>query len=401
MARCHGMACAIDHLPSMIDWTSPALFSSAGPIDRTVRLELDNGRIAAREVLSGSDGEYLLLPELTNSHDHLEFNLYPRLGSPPYSDYHAWGEHIHATERQTIEEIEAIPLGERRFWGLIKNLVNGFTRVVNHGPARIAAFTGGNQELAEDLLPEVIDDFRYIHSPGSHRGWRRSLWNILDPRKVVVHLGEGTTQRVYRDAQAFFRWNIFGRPIFAVHGLSMPSYPLAGFIWCPGSNIWLYGEAATIPEGLRPGRLLFGSDSTLSGSASIWDHLRTARDLDLCSDRDLFEALTVNACRAWGAPTGGLAVGDLATFLIVRRNADGALASLFATGPEDVMLVVKDGRCLLADAAFADRSRIDCTGASWCSVTVGGAQKRLPFDILGSRACIEAQAPAAQFPLVS
>ena len=39
--------------------------------------------------------EVIAFPGLTNSHDHLEFNLYPALGHKQYADYREWGDDIH------------------------------------------------------------------------------------------------------------------------------------------------------------------------------------------------------------------------------------------------------------------------------------------------------------------
>src|SRR5574341_1387463 len=38
---------------------------------------------------------YLILPGLINAHDHLEFNLYPRLGRGPYANAGAWARDIY------------------------------------------------------------------------------------------------------------------------------------------------------------------------------------------------------------------------------------------------------------------------------------------------------------------
>ena len=42
---------------------------------------------------------YLLLPGLINAHDHLEFALFPRLGSPPYANATQWAADIQAKTR--------------------------------------------------------------------------------------------------------------------------------------------------------------------------------------------------------------------------------------------------------------------------------------------------------------
>ena len=39
--------------------------------------------------------DYLILPGLINAHDHLEFNLFPRLGNGPYPNYEEWANDIY------------------------------------------------------------------------------------------------------------------------------------------------------------------------------------------------------------------------------------------------------------------------------------------------------------------
>ena len=46
---------------------------------------------------------YLLLPGLTNSHDHLEFGLFPNLGHGPYANFEQWARNIQQTETDVIE----------------------------------------------------------------------------------------------------------------------------------------------------------------------------------------------------------------------------------------------------------------------------------------------------------
>src|SRR5437868_3648299 len=76
---------------------------------------------------------YLAFPGLINSHDHLDFNLFPPLGNRKYNNYVEWGEDIHAQNKQEIAAVLKIPQSLRTQWGVYKNLLNGITTVVNHG----------------------------------------------------------------------------------------------------------------------------------------------------------------------------------------------------------------------------------------------------------------------------
>src|SRR5262249_32535773 len=75
---------------------------------------------------------YVALPGLINAHDHLEFNLYPRLGRGPYPNSKAWSEDIYAPDRDPIRQHLQVPKSVRLLWGGIKNLLNGVTTVCHH-----------------------------------------------------------------------------------------------------------------------------------------------------------------------------------------------------------------------------------------------------------------------------
>src|ERR1700744_6413118 len=75
----------------------------------------------------------IAFPGLINSHDHLEFNLFPQLGNKKYNNYVEWGTDIHLNNKPLIDNVLKIPKSLRAEWGIYKNLINGVTTVVNHG----------------------------------------------------------------------------------------------------------------------------------------------------------------------------------------------------------------------------------------------------------------------------
>src|ERR1700687_5748524 len=77
--------------------------------------------------------DVIAFPGLINSHDHLDFNLFPQTGNRIYNNYTEWGKDIHVKNKQTIDAVLKIPQHLRTQWGLYKNLLNGVTTVVNHG----------------------------------------------------------------------------------------------------------------------------------------------------------------------------------------------------------------------------------------------------------------------------
>src|ERR1044071_3735591 len=66
-------------------------------------------------------------PGLINSHDHLDFNLFPQLGNKVYSNYADWANDIQKNNGEEIESVLKIPLSLRVQWGVYKNLLSGIT----------------------------------------------------------------------------------------------------------------------------------------------------------------------------------------------------------------------------------------------------------------------------------
>src|SRR5262245_47510100 len=76
----------------------------------------------------------LILPGLINAHDHLEFNLFPRLGRGPYSNSADWARDIYQPEVSPVREHLSVPRNIRMLWGGLKNLLCGVTTVCHHNP---------------------------------------------------------------------------------------------------------------------------------------------------------------------------------------------------------------------------------------------------------------------------
>src|SRR5690348_13121738 len=83
---------------------------------------------------------HLILPGLINAHDHLEFNLFPRLGHGPYANAAIWADDIHRQNHHVIHQHLQIPKPVRLTWGGVKNLVGGVTTVAHHNPYDVAVF---------------------------------------------------------------------------------------------------------------------------------------------------------------------------------------------------------------------------------------------------------------------
>jgi len=289
----------------------------------------DGGMIEIKQCLS--------FPGLVNSHDHLEFNLFPLLINRQYPDYQSWGADIHQHHKQVIDRMQAVPLHLRIKWGILKNLMNGFTNIVHHGT---------EHDMIRQIPYPVFLNYRFIHSPGTEPWWRMKL-NLPDFKDVMIHLGEGTHKKSAQEIRSVLNWNLLSKALIAIHAIQMTSEQSAKFkavVWCPESNMNLYGITAPVDRLKSHTRILFGTDSTVSASANHWQHLRHARSSGLMTEEEIFNALTKTAGDVFG-------IRKTNSFVVTDRTGDG-WNGFFSTDPEDVMLVSINNEIQLIDATI-------------------------------------------------
>src|SRR5690349_15535136 len=182
----------------------------------------------------------LAFPGLVNSHDHLDFNLFPQLGNKIYNNYTEWGGEIHQQYKNEIAEVLKVPKTIRTQWGIYKNLLAGVTTVVNHGE---------KLEIPEPLIT-VIQDTNSLHSVKFEKYWRLKLISPLRREEIInIHLGEGTNEDARREIDEYIKWNLFKRKTVAIHGVAMtPDHAkhFEALVWCPESNFFLLGKTAQI-----------------------------------------------------------------------------------------------------------------------------------------------------------
>ena len=293
----------------------------------------------------------IAFPGLTNSHEHLDFNLFPQIANKTYANYREWGNDIHQNNKPAINEVLQIPQNLRTKWGVYKNLLNGFTSVVNHG----------DQLAIEDPFIDVHQQYTSLHSVGFEKNWK---WKLNRPGKqnkpYAMHIGEGTDKLASEEIDELIYWNLFNKPLVGIHGVAMkPSQATAfkALVWCAASNYFLLDHTADIKALKQATSILFGSDSTLTAGWNIWDQIRTARNAGMLSDEELFESLTANAAAIWGWKNNGyLKDGYSADIVVAQKKAGGDnLNAFYAIQPEDILLIVQKGKICLYDSLLDDQ----------------------------------------------
>jgi cytosine/adenosine deaminase-related metal-dependent hydrolase len=256
-----------------------------------------------------------VIPGFINSHDHLDFNCYPKLGNPIYPSYRKWGPDIHHHNEAEIIAVKKIPQQLRTNWGLYKNLLNGFTTVLHHG----------DPLNTDSSLVNVMQDQCSLHSTAFERNWKWKINSAGAEKFIVMHIGEGTDAESHNEINLVARWNLLRRNIVVVHGVAMKpeqAKHFAGLVWCPSSNYFLLGQTAAINELKSLVPIVFGMDSTLT---SDWDaavHFREALQNNSVSKSELLEMLTIAPARLWRLKDRGVIRENAFADLIVLKNID-------------------------------------------------------------------------------
>jgi cytosine/adenosine deaminase-related metal-dependent hydrolase len=320
----------------------------------TVSIRLCEGKIAqvsANPLIEKGDMQIVFLnalafPGLINSHDHLDFNLFPKLGNRTYKSYTEWGRFIHKTYADDIAAELTIPVGLREKWGIYKNLLCGVTTVVNHGERR---------GLTDELIT-VFENKQDLHSIAFEKQWKKRLNNPCKARQpVVMHVGEGTDTAAHDEIDELIRWNLMHRKLVGIHGVALTPAQARAFkalVWCPQSNYFLLNATAPVNRLKKFTNILFGTDSTLTSDWDIWAHISLARGTNMLNDEELFNSLTSVAAEIWKLNCGGIKEGLDADIVVTKTLGHQGFDAFFSTKPEDILLVIYQGNIRLFDQSL-------------------------------------------------
>jgi cytosine/adenosine deaminase-related metal-dependent hydrolase/ubiquinone/menaquinone biosynthesis C-methylase UbiE len=309
---------------------------------------------AHRVDLSG----YTLFPGLINAHDHLEFALFPRLGTPPYANAAEWAHDIQQHCRDIIATHKQVPKAVRLWWGALRNLLCGVTSVCHHNPS--------HPVFKEAGFPiKIVTEFGWEHSltfsndvAAAHR-----KTHSLEP--FILHACEGIDATARSEFEQLQKMNIIDERTVVVHGLGMSSSEVgalnrqgASLISCPSSNQFLFHEAPS-PDYLEAvQRLAVGSDSPLTATGDLLDEINFCTRQFLLSPEKLFDCVTQEPARILRLRRGEgcISPGCPADAFAVRSSSTLTPAQhLTSLSWRDVELVIVNGCIRLASAEMLGR----------------------------------------------
>ena len=373
----------------------------AGGAARPGGIVLRGGRIAKILGPATSEPELLnlnlhglpVLPGLINAYDALPATFYPFSGvGRPYRSWVAWDNELKSSalfkERMLLELEDLYRLGGYR------NLASGVTTVLDHVPHFL------RQAAPDDMAVTLLAEFGISHSVGGYSlGWgdgpaveyaRAAQSN----RPYVTRIAEGFDAESRGALAALDLAGALGERTVLAHGVALSSADFAriadvgaSIVWCPESDLHLYGMTLSVHEALAAGvTVCLGSDSAMSGSVNLATTLRAASGIagpngERLGASDLYRMVTENSARALCLPEAGVVRQGAVADLVVLRAGESAdpLAALIAVTPADLYLVVRGGIPEFGDAEL--EPVFTQAGVLFDRITINGRSKIIRLGV--------------------
>lgn len=298
---------------------------------------------------------YLVLPGLINAHDHLEFNLFPRLGKGKHANMTAWAREVYRPDETPVREHRGIPKRDRLYWGALKNLVAGVTTVCHHNEFRARIFTA-------KFPVAVVRGFGWAHSLSFPPDIRSAFPRTPREWPFILHAAESTDGSGHREFESIARLGALAANLVVVHGVDLRPHHWralreagASVIACPSSNLFTLGRTLP-PSAFRSGvPIALATDSALTAAVDLLDELRVARRHWRLSPARLYRMVTTVAARILRLEAGQGTVRQGAPADLIALRDMGLTPAETLLQARTVDLVIRRGRLRLVSARMAGR----------------------------------------------
>ena len=244
------------------------------------------------------------MPGLINAHDHLEFNLYLAPRPRSVSECRRLGARRLPSERLPHTRTTSNCQGYQTDMGWVKESVSGVTTVCHHNPRELSVFD-------RNFPVRVLKQFGWAHSL-EFSPQLAGIFRATPPDwPFILHLGEGSDRKAQREIFQLDELGALDERTVLVHAIGLDRAGLrlakgrgASIVWCPSSNLFLFGrtlDGAALASGVP---IALGSDSALTGAGDLLDEIGVARKASGISIETLYRMVTSDAARILRLPQG-------------------------------------------------------------------------------------------------
>ena len=344
-------------------------------------------KIVRLGTVRGGDGidlsGHVILPALINAHDHLEFNVFPRLGRGPWPNATEWARDVYRPDESPVREHRRVGRRVRLYWGGLKNLISGATTVCHHNPYEPRVF-------GPRFPVRVVRDFGWAHSLAFSPDTATRFRSTPGDWPFVVHAGESTDGSGSSEIRELKAMGALGSRTALVHAVGFRQRELrrtgTNLIACPSSNLFSLGKTLA-PSAFRSGvPIALGTDSAITARVDLLDELRVARRVWKLRPASLYRMVTETAAMILRLTDGrgSIREGGTADLIVLRDRGQTPCETLLAA--RRIEMAVVEGRIRLASARLApsgfERLSVAGRGTIFVDAKVG-ALYRAAASVIG------------------
>ena len=308
----------------------------------------------------------VVFPSLINAHDHLYDTFWPQPAvAGKYLNWYEWDADYHAS--QIYRQKQMLSTADLYALGMYRNLLSGVGLIVDHFPREIVL------TFANKPFISLLENFFLAHSVSSHKlewgnGLREEYAQARGVVPFIIHIEEGFDPEITQEMETLHRLGALGENTVLVNGPGLSSADVeliatrhCSFVWSPTSTQRLFQTIPPIIKLLEAGvPMALGTDSAVSGAATLFDELRAFRQLAEAewpgrfSPADILKLVTSAPAAIFRVDKayGSIEVGKGANFLIFPDAKNDPYASFFELTPRTVSMVVHRGVLAYGDERY-------------------------------------------------